>query len=151
MNHSTTSRTTSFADLYVEVQQFYANQVHLLDALRAEEFAATFTEDGVFDHSPGSPPASGREGISAAIRAHQERRYGNDPTQRRHWFNMLRVLPQDDGSIRTDYYAMVLATRPEQPVVVPASACSVQDLLVREEGALRNRSRRVVADHTLFG
>ncbi|PRH80509.1 hypothetical protein C6N75_03900 [Streptomyces solincola] len=138
----------SFTDLYVEIQQFYACQVQHLDALRAEEFAATFASDGVFHHSVDAPPAKGPGEIAAAIRAHQEHRYGSDPAQRRHWFNMLQVMPQDDGSIVTEYYALVLVTRPGDPVAVTAPACFVRDVLVRESGRLLNRERTVVADHT---
>ncbi|MFJ8535816.1 nuclear transport factor 2 family protein [Streptomyces sp. NPDC093591] len=144
-----TPQNGTFTDLYVEIQQFYAHQVHHLDALHAEEFAATFAEDGVFHHSVGAPPAKGRGEIVAAIRAHQERKYGTDPAQRRHWFNMLQVMPQDDGSIVTEYYALVLVTRPGEPVAVTAPSCFVRDVLVRESGQLLNLERTVVADHTL--
>ncbi|MFA7761435.1 nuclear transport factor 2 family protein [Streptomyces sp. NPDC048723] len=142
-----TSQSGSFTDLYVEIQQFYAGQVQHLDAFRAEEFAATFTEDGVFHHSVDAPPARGRTEIVAALRAHQERRYGNDPAQRRHWFNMLQVIPQEDGSVVTEYYALIVVTRPGEPVAVTAPSCFVRDVLVRESGRLLNRERSVVADH----
>ncbi|WP_116041454.1 nuclear transport factor 2 family protein [Amycolatopsis palatopharyngis] len=138
-----------FTDLYVEIQQFYATQVQYLDALRFEEFADTFTEDGVFGHVRGAPAAHGRAGIVAALSEYQERRYGDDPTQRRHWFNMLKVMPQDDGSIVTSYYAVVLATKPGDPVALPTPSCSVQDVLVRQDGRLLAQEREVSADHTL--
>ncbi|MFC8081166.1 nuclear transport factor 2 family protein [Streptomyces sp. NPDC057307] len=136
--------------LYAEVQQFYARQAHRLDTVRAEEFAATFAEDGVFAHSPDSPPARGRAAIAEEVRGFNERRFAEDPVQRRHWFNMLDVRPQPDGSVHTEYYALVVVTRPGQPQPVIAPSCVVRDVLVRENGELRTLSRQVTQDHTLL-
>jgi actinorhodin biosynthesis protein ActVIA len=138
--------TSSFTDLYVQVQQFYAGQVQHLDAMRADEFAATFTKDAVFDHSPGNPPFEGREAIADEMRSYQQKRYAENPAQRRHWFHMLRVLPQDDGSIVSEYYAMLLMTKPGEPLAGPAMSYAVRDVLVFEAGELLTRERRVVPD-----
>ncbi|SEK75725.1 nuclear transport factor 2 family protein [Streptacidiphilus jiangxiensis] len=138
------------ADLYAEVQQFYARQVQLLDAVRAEEFAATFAEDGVFEHSPDSAPASGRAGIAAEVRDFNAKRFAKDPVQRRHWFNMLVVEEQPDGSLHTQFYALVMMTRPGELVPVIAPSCVVRDVLVREDGALRTRRRKVSQDRFSF-
>lgn len=142
-----TSTTSSFTDLYVEIQQFYAGQVRHLDAMRADEFAATFAVDGVFHHAPGTPPLRGRQTIAEGIDRYQRERYTNDPCQRRHWFNMLQVFPQEDGTVATEYYALVLLTRPGQPVPEAAPSCFVRDVLVREDGHLRTRERIVLPDH----
>lgn len=139
--------TTSFTDLYVQIQQFYATQVQHLDALEFDEFAATFTEDGEFGHSDGTPPAKGRAEITTALSEYQKRRYGDDPTQRRHWFDMLKVSPRPDGSIETSYYAVVLATKPGNPVAVPTPSCFVRDVLVPQDGRLLVRRRLVSPDH----
>ncbi|WDZ83571.1 nuclear transport factor 2 family protein [Micromonospora cathayae] len=134
------------AELYVEVQQFYARQMHLLDAGRLDEFAGTFTPDGSHQPSPDKPPAYGRADIVAAIRQFDER-YRDDPVVRRHWFNMLCVAPDDDGSIRADYYALVVATRPGVQPIIPTS-CLVHDVLHRVEGRLYVRSRRIDHDQS---
>lgn len=139
--------TTSFTDLYVRIQNFYAGQVRHLDGSRAEEFAATFTPDGRFDHAPGEPVLEGRQAIAAAIRAHQERGNATDPVQRRHWFNMLEVFPQDDGTVVTEYYALVVLTRPGVPVPVIAPSCAVRDVLTDEDGELRTLFRRISPDY----
>jgi len=136
--------------LYAEVQLFYARQVHLLDTVQAEPFAATFAIDGVFEHSPDSPPARGREGIAEEVRGYNERRFAHDPVRRRHWFNMLDVREQPDGSVHTEFYALVATTRPGQPVPVIAPSCTVRDVLVREGGELRTLRRKVTQDHLSF-
>jgi len=147
MTITATESSAALTGLYAEVQQFYARQVHLLDAVRAEEFAATFAADGVFQHSPDSPPATGREGIAAEVRGFNERRFATDPVQRRHWFNMLDVQPQSDGTLLTEFYALVVITRPGQAQPVIAPSCTVRDLLVREDGELRTLRRQVSQDH----
>ncbi|MFE1951192.1 MULTISPECIES: nuclear transport factor 2 family protein [Streptomyces] len=142
-----TGRSRSISELYAEVQQFYAGQVRLLDTMQADAFADSFTEDGVFDHRPGADPLVGRAAISAAIRAYQETKHAVDPVQRRHWFNMVQVFPQDDGSIRTEYYAVVYQTRPNvsEPLVGPS--CFVTDVLEFEGDELRTRFRKVSPDY----
>ncbi|MFC0098793.1 nuclear transport factor 2 family protein [Micromonospora marina] len=135
--------TESLTDLYVEVQHFYARQMHLLDGGAFEEYAATFTEDGEFTHTPQQPPARTRAGIVAELnRFHQ--RFADDPVVRRHWFNMLKLDPLEGGDIAATYYALVVTTRPGRNVTI-APSCVVHDVLVRENGALLTRSRKV--DH----
>lgn len=137
--------------LYAEVQLFYARQAHLLDAVRAEQFAQTFTQDGVFAHSPGIPPARGHAGIAQEVREYNEQRFKADPVQRRHWFNMLDVREQPDGTVHTEFYALVATTRPGQPQPVISPSCVVRDVLVRsDDGELRTHSRKVTQDQELF-
>jgi actinorhodin biosynthesis protein ActVIA len=131
--------------LYAEVMQHHAVQMQALDALRFEDYAATFTEDGVFRHTPGREPARGRGGIVADLVEFHER-VANDPVQRRHWFSMLAIKVLDDGAVQADFYTLVVTVRPEQkPVLAPS--CTVRDILVRaEDGRLLNRSRWVEHD-----
>ncbi|MFF2956900.1 nuclear transport factor 2 family protein [Kitasatospora sp. NPDC057965] len=159
MQSTTTATTTTtpapvanpaLTGLYAEVQLFYARQMQHLDAVRAEPFAATFAADGVFDHSPDAPAVRGREAIAAEVDSYNERRFAQDPVQRRHWFNMLDVREQPDGSVHTEFYAVVLTTRPGQFQPVVAPACVVRDVLVREGGELRTLERRVTQDHASF-
>ena len=49
------SDVISSTNLYAEVQQFYAMQMQRLDRVDAEGYAATFTDDAEFIHSPGQP------------------------------------------------------------------------------------------------
>jgi actinorhodin biosynthesis protein ActVIA len=132
------------AALYAEVMQHHAVQMQALDSGKFEEYAATFTEDGEFRHTPGRAPARGRAGIVTELYEFHER-FADDPVQRRHWFGMLAVSVLDDEAVQADFYTLVVTTRPEQkPVIAPS--CTVRDVLVRDGGGrLLTRSRWV--DH----
>ncbi|GHH70754.1 hypothetical protein GCM10018781_31010 [Kitasatospora indigofera] len=131
-------------DLYAQVQHFYAHQMQALDGGRFEEYAATFTPDGSFQHSPGAEPAVGRAGIVHEL-VEFHKRFEGDPVQRRHWFNHIALEPQPDGSVRSTVYALVVTVRPGgKPEIAPS--CVVHDVLeVDGEGVLL-RSRLVTHD-----
>ncbi|MBF6297111.1 MULTISPECIES: nuclear transport factor 2 family protein [Nocardia] len=134
----------SRTELYAEVQQFYAEQMQRLDNRDIPGYAETFTEDAEFEHSPGIPPARTRAGIIADL-VEFHKRFETDPMQRRHWFNMINLQPQDDGTIVSTAYCLVVKIRPNsKPEIAPS--CVVHDVLVRVDGALLTRSRRVVHD-----
>lgn len=136
--------TITRSDLYAEVQQFYARQMQALDSGKLEAYAQTFTEDAEFGHTPGREPARTRAGIIRDL--HEvHARFADDPQQRRHVFTMMDLDPQEDDSIRSTVYALVITTRPGgRPELV--RSCVVHDVLVREEGGFRNRSRMVRHD-----
>lgn len=135
----------SFTDLYVAVQQFYAEQMRMLDECDFEGYASTFTADGEFTHTPGRPAARTPEGIVKELREFHKRFEGS-PVQRRHWFNMLGVVDQGDGTVRTTMYALVVTSGGERvPEIAPS--CVVTDLLAYEKGHLRTRSRVVGHDY----
>ncbi|WP_067462475.1 nuclear transport factor 2 family protein [Nocardia amamiensis] len=134
----------SRTELYAEVQQFYAEQMQRLDNRDIPGYAETFTEDAEFEHSPGIAPARTRAGIIADL-VEFHKRFETDPMQRRHWFNMINLQPQDDGTIVSTAYCLVVKIRPNsKPEIAPS--CVVHDVLVRVDGALLTRSRRVVHD-----
>ncbi|MCP3759047.1 nuclear transport factor 2 family protein [Streptomyces sp. TBY4] len=144
-----TSAGSTFADLYAAVGQHYARQVQFLDSGKFEEYAATFTEDGEFQHTPSVPPARTRAGIVAELHSFNER-FADDPVQRRHWFNMIDLSPREDGAFDAVFYALVLTVRPgvKEPQVGPS--CLVRDVLViGDGGTVHNRSRRVEHDQHL--
>ena len=127
---------------YPQVQQFYAAQMQRLDARDISGYAATFTEDAEFAHTPGRPAARTSDGIVRDL-TEFHRRFVDDPMQRRHWFGMIHLVPQEDGSLESTAYCLVVKARPaEQPVFV---SCVVHDCLVWVDGQLLTRSRRV--DH----
>ncbi|WTW93149.1 nuclear transport factor 2 family protein [Streptomycetaceae bacterium NBC_01309] len=130
------------ADLYVEVQMFYARQIAMLDGGDFEGFAGTFLADGVFRPAGGRAEVSGREIIAKASEAASGRFEGAQP---RHWFDMLRVMPEADGGIRTNYYAAISVTAADGSTRWEPT-CVVEDELVRTDGQLANRSRTVVRD-----
>jgi actinorhodin biosynthesis protein ActVIA len=134
------------AELYAEVLQYYARQMQALDEGKLEAYAESFTEDAVFGHTPGREPARTRQGILADLYEVRER-FAADPQQRRHMFTMVDVESLPDGRLRSTCYALVLTTRPGNgPEMV--RSCVVRDVLVREDGRLRNQERLV--DHDGF-
>ncbi|MFG3496469.1 nuclear transport factor 2 family protein [Streptomyces sp. NPDC047928] len=74
--------------VHAEVQRFYAHQMHLLDDGHAEDWARTFTDDGVFE--VGTDAVRGAAGIARAAR-HTTDRFAADGIVRRHWIGMLAV------------------------------------------------------------
>ncbi|GAB3743256.1 nuclear transport factor 2 family protein [Nocardiopsis nanhaiensis] len=97
------------ATTFVEVQQLYARQSHLIDSGRAEEWARTFTEDGEF-HSPSYPgPVIGRQ----ALRAFAERftKDARDAGEvRRHVITNVFAEPGSSGELQVSAYLQVIAT-----------------------------------------
>ncbi|WP_285502412.1 nuclear transport factor 2 family protein [Actinokineospora sp. NBRC 105648] len=144
---TTESTTEVTAERYAEVQHFYARQMRLLDDRDFPAFAATFTEDGEFSHTPGHA-VSTRAGIVAELHEFH-RRFDGDPVVRRHWFDMIVLDPAPGGALTASFYAYAITVRPGGDQVVGPS-CLVRDVLVREAGQLRNRSRHVTQDRLTF-
>lgn len=133
-----------FGDLYAQVQQFYSHQMQLFDAHDAELWAATFTEDAVFDVPTLDEPVRGRAGLVANVlrnKAQQER----SGQQLRHWIGMLDVQPQRDGELHTRCYALVYVT-PRGGSSRVLRVCVMADVLVRVRGKWRTRHRLVTRD-----
>lgn len=140
----TSTSTLPMTDLYSQAQHFYARQMQALDDSRFEEYAATFTEDGSFQHTPTVPPAVTRTGIVAELVAFNKK-YEGDPVRRRHWFNQIILEPRPDGGIASTVYAMIVRIRPgERPEIWPH--CVLHDTLVVEDGGILMRSRVVTYD-----
>ncbi|MBD0838363.1 nuclear transport factor 2 family protein [Streptomyces sp. TRM68416] len=132
--------------LFQDVQQFYARQMRLLDQGAVEEWADTFTEDGVFDQNVAEP-LTGRVDIAVASRKRVDQLVAEGIT-RRHWLGMLEVDPQDEqGVVRTRYYAFSMATERGGRPRITASTYA-EDTLVRHEGTWLVRYRRVIHDGT---
>ncbi|MFE2322618.1 nuclear transport factor 2 family protein [Streptomyces sp. NPDC059385] len=133
-----------FGVLYAEIQQFYAHQMQLFDAFRAEPWAATFTEEAVFDVPTLPEPVRGRAELAACVRHNEEvaRRSGE---RLRHWLGMLDVQPRPDGTVRTRAYALVYMTPPDGVPKVHR-VCVMEDTLVRSRGRWRTAHRLVSRD-----
>ncbi|MGW1075591.1 nuclear transport factor 2 family protein [Streptomyces sp. NPDC002537] len=105
---STPAETAVPAELYTQVQQFYARQMGLLDDGRPDDWAETFTEDAVFQEASRlNEPLRGRDAIRESSRA-RKKRLDDDKLDFRHWLGMLDVRPQPDGSLRTRSYALAM-------------------------------------------
>jgi|SRR5882757_1264814 len=134
-------------ELYPRVQDFYARQTHLLDAGAADEWAATFTDDGVFEQSSSPEPRRGRGVIAEAFRRAAKRRADEDAgAVRRHWFGMLAVSEQPDGTVHTSYYAIVLRTPPGGGAPEVRLSASAEDVLVPHGAGFLVRRRAVFHD-----
>ncbi|MDC0772592.1 nuclear transport factor 2 family protein [Streptomyces sp. HD] len=136
--------TASGAELYYQVQQFYAEQMQLLDAGAAEDWAETFTEDGVFAANAHPRPSVGRDDIARAAREATDV-YAAKGVQRRHWLGMVRVEPRDADTVAAQCYALVIETpRGGQAAIRVSTRC--EDLLVRSGGRWQIKERRVTRD-----
>ncbi|MES4905962.1 MULTISPECIES: nuclear transport factor 2 family protein [unclassified Streptomyces] len=132
------------AELYAEIQQFYAHQMRLLDDGEAEAWAETFAEDGVFAANAHPEPFSGRAAIAAGARQATDD-FAARGVRRRHWLGMLSLEPKDENTVFVRSYAQVLETpRAGQPVLRASTTCA--DLLVRRDGRWLVLDRRVHRD-----
>ncbi|WP_250403525.1 nuclear transport factor 2 family protein [Streptomyces cellostaticus] len=140
----TVSTDPTLAGPYQLVQQFYARQMRLLDDGRAEEWAETFTSDGVFNANAFPQPVVGRAAIAAAARAAVDD-YARRGIQRRHWLGMLSVRPGDGEELLVGSYALVVETpRGGTPEIRSSSICD--DVLVHEYGTWRVKDRQIRRD-----
>lgn len=146
MSHMATAGA-GLGDLYGRISQFYAEQMRLLDTGAAEDWAATFTEDGVFRQNIDAAPLRGRAAIAAAAR-HRVERLRADGLVRRHWLGMVRIDSEPNGTVRTRYYAMAMATGSHATgdgLRVYASTVA-EDVLVASPNGWLVADRRVLHD-----
>ncbi|MCM2414180.1 MULTISPECIES: nuclear transport factor 2 family protein [unclassified Streptomyces] len=132
------------AALYTEIQQFYAQQMHLLDDGRVQEWAGTFTQQGVFAANAQPVPAVGREAITKAAQAATDA-YAKAGVQRRHWLGMVSVEGVTDGAVSARCYALVIETpRGGRPEIKASTLC--QDRIVRVDGDWQIEDRQITRD-----
>ncbi|MFJ8546469.1 nuclear transport factor 2 family protein [Streptomyces sp. NPDC093586] len=137
-------REAEFGDLYAQVQQFYSHQMQLFDAHDADRWAATFTEDSVFDVPTLDTPVRGRAELAANVRRNQvqQERSGD---RLRHWIGMLDIQPGRNDELHTRCYALVYIT-PRGGTSKVLRVCVMEDVLVRVRGKWRTRHRVVTRD-----
>lgn len=142
-----TARTAGpggLAELYAEIQQFYARQMRLLDDGEAEAWAETFAEDGVFAANAHPEPFTGRAAIAAGARRATDD-FAARGIRRRHWLGMLSLEPKDEHTVLVHSYAQVIETpRAGRPVLRASTGCA--DLLVRRDGRWLVLDRRIHRD-----
>ncbi|MEV8598875.1 nuclear transport factor 2 family protein [Streptomyces griseoviridis] len=153
------------AELYVDVLQFYARQMPLLEERRLEEFLGTMTEDGSIEHVPNGWRIEGRSALLTEMRARRgdpEKPLVGEVSARaaraqdvayydgivyRYWFDRMRIEPQphSDDLLKVSYQAMVSMTDASGKVSFEPTT-TVEDVLVRRDGEWFTRSRRVTHD-----
>lgn len=130
------------AEDYVAVLTYYARQMHLLDAFKLEDYADTFTKDGVIDHAHRGQRVAGRTAMLEYMRAALPRYQG---VVVRHWFDHLLIEPTADGW-QVSYYSLVTRTD-EAGTVTFEPTFTVQDELIRDDsGDIRTRLRVIHQD-----
>ncbi|MEU0301566.1 nuclear transport factor 2 family protein [Streptomyces sp. NPDC006175] len=132
------------ARLHGEVSHFYARQMQALDDGRTDDWAQTFTEDGVFLLHGGHDRATGRAELAASSGKARAALAGQNVTHR-HWLGMLTVDPRPDGSVAARCYALVIATAAGgSPAVHRSTVC--EDVLVHDGDSWLVRHRQVSRD-----
>ena len=128
---------------YAAILQFYAEQMHYLDALDIDAYAATFTRAGTIEHRDAGHEQSGREQIVAHANAVLETYKVSGP---RHWnggyFVQRTSTPGAEARYEVRYASLVTYRRQEAPVAFK-EPFEVVDTLALEDGALRVQ-RRVI-------
>ena len=133
-----------FAEVYTEVQQFYARQMYLLDTGAAAEWAATFAVDGWFAPPSAPAPIVGRARLAAgAERAFAALTEAGE--RHRHLLLAVDVDPRPDGSLVVRSYAQIIATPRGGPSRIHLM-CETHDVLVADGGRLVVKERRVTRD-----
>ncbi|OZC84526.1 nuclear transport factor 2 family protein [Rhodococcus sp. 15-649-1-2] len=132
------------AETATAIQLLYGRQSHAIDSGRADEWARTFTQDGVFD-SPSYPqPAVG----TAALTAFAEQFFADATAaqeKRRHVITNLSVDDRQDGSLDVDCYLQIMAT-PRGGATRLVRFTVVHDRVVHENGSWRVACRTVSRD-----
>jgi 3-phenylpropionate/cinnamic acid dioxygenase small subunit len=114
--------------LYAQVQQFYAEQMRLLDDGAVREWAATFTEDGVFSANVHPEPTVGRAAIAdAGGRATTELAAAG--ITRRHWLGMVAIRAVGPRRLHVRCYALVVSTQRGGASTISHSTTCDDDLI----------------------
>jgi hypothetical protein len=133
-----------FPARYAELLWFYARQMRLLDEFDAEAWALTFTEDGIFAPPSLPEPFRGRPTLAAGVRRAKAEQ-AKTGEKHRHIVSMVDTEDRPDGTVLVHSYVQVIATpRGGEPALHMMTTC--HDILVREDGELRVRERRVQRD-----
>lgn len=134
--------TAVSADLYVEILQFYARQMRLLDALELDSYVATFTEDGLTHHLHHGQKLAGRTAILEHARQALPRYAG---LAVRHWNDHYQIEPEPDGTLNVTYCSLVTRTDAQGTVTVEPTFF-ITDVLVRGDDGWQARSRTIARD-----
>lgn len=126
----------------LEVINFYARQMRVLDALDIDAYVATFTEDGVVDHAHRGERIQGRPLMAAAAKSALPR-YRDAVV--RHWNDHYLVEPLDCDRIAVSYCSLVSRTNGAGSVSFEPTFF-VEDVLRRVDGELLTESRTIFRD-----
>ncbi len=130
--------------LHSQINQFYAEQMQLLDKGDTDAWAATFTQDGVFAANGLPQPAHGRAAIAEGARRSVEQLAAAGVVHR-HWLGMLNLRGEPDGTVHVRCYALVIQIpRGGEPTIFRSTVCT--DVLVPHGASWLVRERHVTRD-----
>lgn len=136
------------AELHAEITLFYARHMRAMDEGRVRDWTGDFTDDGVFVTNARPSPQIGRAAIAAGAGAAAVKLL-SDNVLRRHCLTTLDIRPQPDEVILVSSYAIIVCTPPGGPTAAEF-LCTCDDELVRHDGRLLIRHRRVQRDDLVF-
>jgi hypothetical protein len=119
---------------YFEIQQLYANYNIAIDNGDAEGWAATFTQDGVFN------TFAGHDALVGFVNMWREKLNG---ATRKHWNNNLRI--SGDGKQASGYVYLILVDVSTKPPSILTTA-TYTDSLVKTKDGWRFTKRTTKAD-----
>ena len=108
---------------YFEIQQLYANYNIAIDSGDGEAWAATFTQDGVFN------TFAGHDALVGFVKMWREKLSG---ATRKHWNNNLRIT--GDGKQASGYVYLMLVDIGTKPVSIIATATYTDSLIKTKDG-----------------
>jgi 3-phenylpropionate/cinnamic acid dioxygenase small subunit len=132
------------AQLYADIQQFYAYQMGLLDDGAVDAWTATFADDAAFEDNTSPEPLLGRDAIHTSVRGRVDQLEA-ERRQFRHWFGMLEVNPRPDGTLDTRVYALAMSTQAGASLRIHGHVVC-RDHLVPHGAAWRVQRRQVEVD-----
>lgn len=133
------------AELYTQIQQFYAWQMGLMDDRQPDRWADTFTEDAIFEEASRMDRLQGRAAIRVAARASADRHIAAG-LQMRHWLGMMQLEVEADRSVRSRCYALAVRTPKGGDLEVFASVVCRDHLVASAGGGWLVRHRRLTHD-----
>jgi len=119
---------------HVEIEQLYAKYNHAIDSGNAEDWAATFTADGVFNNR-----FNGRDALIGFVNNWKT----NGGLSRRHWNSNLLISATPQGA-RGSVYLMLMDVSVKPAVVLSTGMYS--DELVKTANGWRFKNRAVKPD-----
>jgi ketosteroid isomerase-like protein len=113
----------------------------LVDHGRAAETAALFARDATLTFGPGSPKPGTIDGADIAPAMAARQAQSNVTT--RHVLTETQVVGNADGSIEMSSLLTLFRSDDEQRDSYPVSVADIEDVLVRENGAWRIKTRNI--------
>lgn len=127
---------------YASLLQFLNRHMQLLDEGRIEEWAAGFTQDGVFATEAVPDPVRGRADIVAGAN-HAKGQLSKDGIVRRHWLGMTEAHVDADGIISARSYALTLQTTSQAQAVIRFFNICTDTLTQKDDGGWLIVSRSI--------